>query len=395
VGGQTVLDLVGERPAFGDLLERSRTRGYALISELLEVHDPLDDGPDWMTETIGSLEELGLEIIDDTADDDPTQTPDIMTASADPVRHYLSGIGRTALLTPEQEVDLAKRDHAGQVARSMLAQGNGMSPRRRALLRRIDREGRRANDHMVRANLRLVVSVARRYRGRGLDLLDLVQEGNLGLIRAVEKFDHTKGYKFSTYATWWIRQALTRGLADKSRVLRLPVHVHETLGKIRWAEIELVQQLGRDPTEEELAEVMDMEVERLRELRAAARELVSLDLPVGEDGDATMGHLVPDEEAIDPEGAAAFVLVRDLVQDVLETLDERERGVVMLRFGLVDGECRTLEEVGSEYGVTRERIRQIEAKTLTKLRHPSRSDRLKGLLGITVAATHTNGNGPS
>jgi RNA polymerase sigma factor (sigma-70 family) len=387
------LDLLIDRPDLGELLVQALARGYVLLSEIHEHYDPLNDDATWLDGVAQAAEEFGLEVVDDLADDGERPAPDLISASTDSVRHYLNAVGKTALLTAEEEVDLAKRDQAGQVARDVLTNGADLTPRARAILRQIDRDGRRSQDHMVRANLRLVVSVARRYRGRGLDLLDLVQEGNLGLMRAVEKFDHTKGYKFSTYATWWIRQALTRGLADKSRVLRLPVHVHETLGKMRWAELDLVQRLGRDPTESELAEAMDMTIERVRDIRSAARDLLSLDTPVGEDGDTTMGHLVADEDAVDPEGAASFELTKDAVQDVLHTLSDRERGVVMLRFGLLDGECRTLEEVGAEYGVTRERIRQIEAKTLTKLRHPSRADRLRGLTETADGVT-SNGDGP-
>jgi RNA polymerase sigma factor (sigma-70 family) len=392
-------DLVSEKPELSELLVRATGRSYVLLSELSDHYDPLNDDASWVNGAANAFEELGIEVIDDLAGEGERPATDLISASTDSVRHYLNAIGKTPLLTAEEEVNLAKRDQAGQVAREILrdhatsTNGQALPPRTKAMLRKIDRDGRRAQDHMVRANLRLVVSVARRYRGRGLDLLDLVQEGNLGLMRAVEKFDHTKGYKFSTYATWWIRQALTRGLADKSRVLRLPVHVHETLGKMRWAELDLVQQFGRDPTEAELADLMDMTVERLRDIRSAARDLLSLDTPVGEDGDTTMGHLVADIDAIDPEGAASFELTKDVVQDVLHTLTDRERGVVMLRFGLIDGECRTLEEVGAEYGVTRERIRQIEAKTLTKLRHPSRSDRLRGLLE-TATAAGSNGATP-
>ncbi|MDP9021984.1 MAG: RNA polymerase sigma factor [Actinomycetota bacterium] len=378
-------ELVTHKPELGELFERGRGRGYVLLSELHDHYDPLNDDADWIARAARAVEDLGLEVVDDQADETERPVADVISSSTDPVRHYLNAIGRTALLTAEEEVDLAKRDQAGQAARRFLNNGASLTPRQRAQLRQVDRDGRLAQDHMVRANLRLVVSVARRYRGRGLDLLDLIQEGNLGLMRAVEKFDHTKGYKFSTYATWWIRQALTRGLADKSRVLRLPVHVHEALGKLRWAELDLVQQLGRDPTEAELADAMDMSIERLRDIRSAARELLSLDTPVGEDGGTTMGHLVADEDAVDPEISAAFVLTRDLLHTVLATLNERERGVVLMRFGLLDGNCRTLEEVGAEYGVTRERIRQIESKTLTKLRHPSRSDRLRGLLETAPA----------
>ncbi|HEX9889902.1 MAG TPA: sigma-70 family RNA polymerase sigma factor [Nitriliruptorales bacterium] len=372
-----------------DVFERAKGRGYVLLSELHELRDPLNDPTDWPDRIQGLAADLGLDLLDDLAENNDTAPAPRPTAvvTGDSVRSYLNEIGRTDLLSAEEEVDLAKRYQAGLLARSLIADDSvELSPTERVALHRIDTDGRSAQDRMIRANLRLVVSVARRYRGRGLDLLDLCQEGNVGLMRAVEKFDHTRGYKFSTYATWWIRQAMTRGLADKGRTVRLPVHVHEVLGKLRWKELEFHQKHGREPDEEELSELLDLTIERLREIRQAARDPVSLDLPVGEEGDATMGELVADEDADDPEEVAALILTQSLVREVLDTLNERERGIVEARFGLTDGQVSTLEEIGVRYGVTRERIRQIEAKTLTKLRHPSRAERLKGLLAATDEA---------
>ena len=378
-------ELVSRKEGLRELFQRGAGRGYVLLSELHQLHDPLNDGDGWIEDVSQAARDTGMVVVDDLSEDvtPPLATP--LTASTDSVRQYLNAIGKVALLTPEEEVDLAKRDQAGRAAEGLLDSGAPFTPERRARLRRIAANGSLAQERMICANLRLVVSVARRYLGRGLSLLELIQEGNLGLIRGVEKFDHTKGYKFSTYATWWIRQALTRGTANKSRAVRLPVHVHEMVSKIRRSELDLVQQLGRDPTDDELAESLGLDLARLREIRLAGRDIASLDRPVGEDGETTIGELVPDEEAVDPELAAAFVLTRLELSDALQTLEERERGVLMMRFGLLDGECHTLEEIGERYGVTRERIRQIEKKTLAKLRHPSRANRLQGLIDTAGA----------
>ncbi|MBW3561004.1 MAG: sigma-70 family RNA polymerase sigma factor [Actinobacteria bacterium] len=372
---------VDAKPGLLEILERGIHRGYILASELNDLHDPLEDDADWIEDAAQKARDLGMQVVDDLTADADRPSPNPLSSSTDSVRQYLDGIGRTELLTAEEEVDLSKRDHAGRAAKAYLQDENlELSPDKRAMLQAVARDGQRSHEHMIRANLRLVVSVARRYRGRGLGLLGLIQEGNLGLIRAVEKFDYKKGYKFSTYATWWIRQALTRGTANKARVIRLPVHVHELVGKIRRAELDLLQEHGRDAKEEEVAEMLDLTIERLREIKHAAAALASLDKPVGEDGDTTMGELVPDDTAVSPEAAASFKLAQNDVKDALASLDERERGVLMMRFGLMDGETRTLEEIGEHYGVTRERIRQIEKKTLTKLRHPARAEKLRGLV---------------
>ncbi len=363
-----------------ELFERGASRGYVLLSELQELYDALIHPDNWVEETAQAARDLGMQVLDDLVEDAdrPEATP--LSASSDSVRQYLNEIGRTELLTPELEVDLAKRYQAGLAAHVILCAGARLAPRRKAQLRMIARGGERAKDHMIRANLRLVVSVARKFRGRGVDLLSLIQEGNLGLIRGVEKFDHTKGYKFSTYATWWIRQALQRGLANTGRTVRLPVHVHELMGKVRYAEFALLQQLGREPTEHEIAAELGLPIERLREVKLAAQDVASLDKPIGEDGDATMGELVADEDAIDPESSATAVLAKREVERALSALTDRERTVLMLRYGLMDGEEHTLEDIGAQFGLTRERIRQIEKKTLTKLRHPSRGFQLRGLL---------------
>ena len=307
-----------------------------------------------------------------------------LTASADSVRAYLKQIGKVALLNAEQEVSLAKRIEAGLYSTYRLEQikesGEKLSPMNRRDLREIVRDGRKAKNHLLEANLRLVVSLAKRYTGRGMAFLDLIQEGNLGLIRAVEKFDYVKGYKFSTYATWWIRQAITRAMADQARTIRIPVHMVEVINKLGRIQRELLQDLGREPTPEELAKEMDISVDKVLEIQQYAREPISLDQTIGDEGDSQLGDFIEDSEAVVAVDAVSFTLLQDQLQDVLHTLSEREAGVVKLRFGLTDGMPRTLDEIGQVYGVTRERIRQIESKTMSKLRHPSRSQVLRDYL---------------
>ncbi|MEV4702606.1 RNA polymerase sigma factor [Actinoplanes sp. NPDC049316] len=307
-----------------------------------------------------------------------------LTASADSVRAYLKQIGKVPLLNAEQEVELAKRIEAGLYAAERLrACEEGEEKLDRNFerdLRWIGRDGERAKNHLLEANLRLVVSLAKRYTGRGMAFLDLIQEGNLGLIRAVEKFDYTKGYKFSTYATWWIRQAITRAMADQARTIRIPVHMVEVINKLGRIQRELLQDLGREPTPEELAKEMDITPEKVLEIQQYAREPISLDQTIGDEGDSQLGDFIEDSEAVVAVDAVSFSLLQDQLQQVLQTLSEREAGVVRLRFGLTDGQPRTLDEIGQVYGVTRERIRQIESKTMSKLRHPSRSQVLRDYL---------------
>ena len=302
-------------------------------------------------------------------------------ASADPVKDYLKQIGKVKLLNAGQEVELAKRIEAGLFAGHKLAEGSGMLRAGQSTdLERVAADGRRAKDHLVEANLRLVVSLARRYTGRGMLFLDLIQEGNLGLIRAVEKFDYARGYKFSTYATWWIRQAITRALADQARTIRLPVHMVEAIGRLALVQRQMLQDLGREPTPNELAAGLDVTPEKVIELQKHAREPVSLHIPLGEDGDSELGDLIDDTEAIQPGDAVSFILLQEQLHSVLGMLSEREAGVVSMRFGLAGGQPKTLDEIGKVYGVTRERIRQIESKTMSKLRHPSRSKLLRDYL---------------
>jgi RNA polymerase primary sigma factor len=307
-----------------------------------------------------------------------------LTASADSVRAYLKQIGKVALLNAEEEVELAKRIEAGLFATQKLAElaekGEKLPVQQRRDMQWICRDGDRAKNHLLEANLRLVVSLAKRYTGRGMAFLDLIQEGNLGLIRAVEKFDYTKGYKFSTYATWWIRQAITRAMADQARTIRIPVHMVEVINKLGRIQRELLQDLGREPTPEELAKEMDITPEKVLEIQQYAREPISLDQTIGDEGDSQLGDFIEDSEAVVAVDAVSFTLLQDQLQSVLETLSEREAGVVRLRFGLTDGQPRTLDEIGQVYGVTRERIRQIESKTMSKLRHPSRSQVLRDYL---------------
>ena len=302
-------------------------------------------------------------------------------ASTDPVKDYLKQIGKVRLLNAGQEVELAKRIEAGLFADHKLAERRAvLRPGQSVDLERVGEDGRRAKNHLVEANLRLVVSLARRYAGRGMLFLDLIQEGNLGLIRAVDKFDYTKGYKFSTYATWWIRQAITRAMADQARTIRLPAHVVEAVHKLARAQRQMLQDLGREPTPEELAAELDMTPEKVIEVQKYGREPISLHTPLGEDGDSEFGDLIEDSEAIQPGEAVSFTLLQEQLHSVLDTLSEREAGVVSMRFGLTDGQPKTLDEIGKVYGVTRERIRQIESKAMSKLRHPSRSNLLRDYL---------------
>jgi RNA polymerase primary sigma factor len=329
-------------------------------------------------ETGGEDEEIL--VFGDDDDDLPAAQVAVAGATADPVKDYLKQIGKVALLSAEQEVELAKRIEAGLFAEEKLAESGRMSADARIDLEWIAEDGRRAKNHLLEANLRLVVSLAKRYTGRGMLFLDLIQEGNLGLIRAVEKFDYTKGYKFSTYATWWIRQAITRAMADQARTIRIPVHMVEVINKLARVQRQMLQDLGREPTPEELAVELDMTPEKVVEVQKYGREPISLHTPLGEDGDSEFGDLIEDSEAIQPGEAVSFTLLQEQLHSVLDTLSEREAGVVSMRFGLTDGQPKTLDEIGKVYGVTRERIRQIESKTMSKLRHPSRSQLLRDYL---------------
>jgi RNA polymerase primary sigma factor len=375
-------------------------------AEALEAVDPIDLDPADLPADV-ELEEI---VVDVEADVETEEVPEVadgesaeftwdeeesealrqarkdaeMTASADSVRAYLKQIGKVALLNAEEEVDLAKRIEAGLYASERLRQlevaGDKLPLQQRRDLSWIVRDGERAKNHLLEANLRLVVSLAKRYTGRGMAFLDLIQEGNLGLIRAVEKFDYTKGYKFSTYATWWIRQAITRAMADQARTIRIPVHMVEVINKLGRIQRELLQDLGREPTPEELAKEMDITPDKVLEIQQYAREPISLDQTIGDEGDSQLGDFIEDSEAVVAVDAVSFTLLQDQLQSVLHTLSEREAGVVKLRFGLTDGQPRTLDEIGQVYGVTRERIRQIESKTMSKLRHPSRSQVLRDYL---------------
>ncbi len=327
-----------------------------------------------------SGETKGFVLSDEDEDDAPAQQVAVAGATADPVKDYLKQIGKVPLLNAEQEVELAKRIEAGLFAEDKLANSDKLAPKLKRELEIIAEDGRRAKNHLLEANLRLVVSLAKRYTGRGMLFLDLIQEGNLGLIRAVEKFDYTKGYKFSTYATWWIRQAITRAMADQARTIRIPVHMVEVINKLARVQRQMLQDLGREPTPEELAKELDMTPEKVIEVQKYGREPISLHTPLGEDGDSEFGDLIEDSEAVVPADAVSFTLLQEQLHSVLDTLSEREAGVVSMRFGLTDGQPKTLDEIGKVYGVTRERIRQIESKTMSKLRHPSRSQVLRDYL---------------
>jgi RNA polymerase primary sigma factor len=333
----------------------------------------------------GDLKKLELEegfvLSEEDDSDEPEQQVLAAGATADPVKDYLKQIGRVPLLNAEQEVELAKRIEAGLFSEEKLdGEGQKLPSAKLEELEWLAEDGRRAKNHLLEANLRLVVSLAKRYTGRGMGFLDLIQEGNLGLIRAVEKFDYTKGFKFSTYATWWIRQAITRAMADQARTIRIPVHMVEVINKLARVQRQMLQDLGREPTPEELAKELDMAPDKVVEVQKYGREPISLSTPLGEEGDSEFGDLIEDSEAIVPADAASYLLFQEQLYSVLDTLSEREAGVVSMRFGLTDGQPKTLDEIGKVYGVTRERIRQIESKTMSKLRHPSRSQVLRDFL---------------
>jgi RNA polymerase primary sigma factor len=364
-----ILSTADDTPAPGVRAEKAAvTREFT--DENLDRGEELDE------------EEAGEFVVSDDEDDadEPAAQVAQAGATADPVKDYLRQIGRVPLLNAEQEVELAKRIEAGLFAQEKLNSGEKLGPELRREMDIIAEDGRRAKNHLLEANLRLVVSLAKRYIGHGLLFLDLIQEGNLGLIRAVEKFDYTKGYKFSTYATWWIRQASTRAMADHARTIRIPVHMVEIINTLARVKRQMLQDLGREPTPVELARELDMTPERVIEVQKYGREPISLHTPLGEDGDSEFGDLIEDSEAIASADAVAFTLLKEQPHSVLDTLSEREAGVMSMRFGLTDGQPKTLDEIGKVYGVTRERIRQIEAKTMSKLRHPSRSQVLRDFL---------------
>ncbi|MFH5823030.1 RNA polymerase sigma factor [Georgenia sp. AZ-5] len=351
----------------------ARATNLKAVPDAAQETKPGDEEP--------TVEETGFVVSDADDDDAPVQQVVTAGATADPVKDYLKQIGKVALLNAEQEVELAKRIEAGLFAEEKLAnEGDKLEPKLRRELQWIANDGHLAKNHLLEANLRLVVSLAKRYTGRGMLFLDLIQEGNLGLIRAVEKFDYTKGYKFSTYATWWIRQAITRAMADQARTIRIPVHMVEVINKLARVQRQMLQDLGREPTPEELAKELDMTPEKVVEVQKYGREPISLHTPLGEDGDSEFGDLIEDSEAVVPADAVSFTLLQEQLHAVLDTLSEREAGVVSMRFGLTDGQPKTLDEIGKVYGVTRERIRQIESKTMSKLRHPSRSQVLRDYL---------------
>ena len=388
-----------------DLLDKGKKKGSLSASEMMDALEEMELESEQMDKIYDVLENLG---IDTAGEDFPPEIsdenmppieeieeipeeeivdPNTLVDSFgidDPVRMYLKEIGKVDLLTSEQEVSLAQTMVAGQEAESQMAEleeaGEEIPQEVRAELRKLISAGEKAKQDLAEANLRLVVSIAKRYVGRGMLFLDLIQEGNLGLIKAVEKFDYTKGYKFSTYATWWIRQAITRAIADQARTIRIPVHMVETINKVIRVSRQLLQELGHDPSPEEISEEMNMPVDKVREILKIAQEPVSLETPIGEEEDSHLGDFIPDEDASEPSEAASFTLLKEQLVEVLSTLTPREEKVLKLRFGIEDGRTRTLEEVGKEFNVTRERIRQIEAKALRKLRHPSRSKKLKDFL---------------
>ena len=362
-------------PAIEEIVaEAAAVVDIAAVEDELPEEEPEDDKSK-------GIENLGGMVLTHREEDDiPAQTTTITGATADPVKDYLKQIGKVALLNAELEVELAKRIEAGLFAEEKLATDKKIARDMDRDLKWVVKDGQRAKAHLLEANLRLVVSLAKRYTGRGMQFLDLIQEGNLGLIRAVEKFDYTKGYKFSTYATWWIRQAITRAMADQARTIRIPVHMVEVINKLARVQRQLLQDLGREPTPEELARELDMTPEKVVEVQKYGREPISLSTPLGEDGDSEFGDLIEDTEAVVPADAVGFTMLQRELERILDSLHPREAGVIRSRFGLGDGVQKTLDQIGEEFGVTRERIRQIESKTMSKLRHPSRSQMLRDYL---------------
>ena len=378
-----------------DLVAKGKERGFLTNEEVIEALAPVDVSAEQMDNILQHLQDENIEVVEMVDELDAEEFARearsardeelaLKAPTNDPVRMYLKEIGKVPLLTAEQEVILAKAIDEGEAATAEIdkATDNGrkLTPTRLRELQRTERHGQLAKKKLIEANLRLVVSIAKRYVGRGMLFLDLIQEGNLGLIRAVEKFDYNKGFKFSTYATWWIRQAITRAIADQARTIRIPVHMVETINKLIRIQRQLLQDLGREPTPEEIGREMEFSPEKVREILKVSQEPVSLETPIGEEEDSHLGDFIEDSDAVVPVDAASFILLQEQLDSVLLTLSEREKKVIQLRFGLTDGHPRTLEEVGREFGVTRERIRQIESKTLSKLRHPSRSQKLRDYL---------------
>jgi RNA polymerase primary sigma factor len=378
-----------------ELVAKGKERGFLTTEDILDALVPIDPSAEQVDTIYQLLQDENIEVVEMVDELDAEEFARearsardeelaLKAPTNDPVRMYLKEIGKVPLLTAEQEVILAKAIEEGEAATVELdksvAPGKKLPTVRMRELQRIERQGQLAKKKLIEANLRLVVSIAKRYVGRGMLFLDLIQEGNLGLIRAVEKFDYTKGYKFSTYATWWIRQAITRAIADQARTIRIPVHMVETINKLIRIQRQLLQDLGREPTPEEIGREMEFSPEKVREILKVSQEPVSLETPIGEEEDSHLGDFIEDSDAVVPVDAASFILLQEQLDSVLHTLSEREKKVVQLRFGLTDGHPRTLEEVGREFGVTRERIRQIESKTLSKLRHPSRSQKLRDYL---------------
>ena len=397
----TIAELTPSQIEVESIVRAAQTEGSITAADLAEKLSVLDLTTDDTDAVYQRLVELNIEIVEDESireEAEPVVEPEapdvdedrvrarkevdqaLKAPTNDPVRMYLKEIGRVSLLTAQEEVDLAKRIEAGLIAADEIKKQEDLPEQEWRDFRWRERDGVMAKRHLVEANLRLVVSIAKRYVGRGMAFLDLIQEGNLGLIRAVEKFDYTKGYKFSTYATWWIRQAITRAIADQARTIRIPVHMVETINKLARIQRQLLQDLGREPTAEEIAHQMELPPEKVREIQKISQEPVSLETPIGEEEDSHLGDFIEDSEAIVPLERASFRLLQEQLESVLHTLSGREKEVIEMRFGLKDGQPRTLEEVGKKFGVTRERIRQIESKTLSKLRHPSRSQKLRDYL---------------